>query len=43
MKMNIPPAAIAAIVGIVVVLVGVLFLKGASGESEAPKRSKSVV
>lgn len=37
MKVQIPTPAIIGVVVVLVLLVGVLFLKGAGGEKEAPK------
>lgn len=41
MKGNVPPAAIAAIVVLVLILIGAFYMKGAAGESTAPKPDPS--
>jgi hypothetical protein len=37
MKINVPTPAIVAVAAVVVIFIGVLFFKGASGETAAPK------
>ena len=37
MKVNIPTPAVVAAIIVLLLVVGVVFMKGASGESEAPK------
>jgi hypothetical protein len=37
MKINVPTPAIVAVAAVLVLFIGVLFLKGAGGETAAPK------
>ncbi|AIE87937.1 hypothetical protein [Fimbriimonas ginsengisoli] len=41
MKLNVPTPAIVAIVVVVVLVIGALFMKGAGGEAAAPKPDAS--